>query len=232
MAKKLKSLSIFFPAYNDEHTIGCLVKKSFEILPKFTNNYELIVVNDGSFDQTERVLNRLSKKYPKLKIVNHRVNRGYGAALISGIKAAKLDFIFYTDGDGQYDVGELPKLIDKMEKDISLVNGCKIERNDSLLRIFLGKIYAFWVRIMLGINFTDVDCDFRLFRAKSIKGVSLTRNSGAICAEILLNIQKKGKIVSIPVHHYPRKYGKSQFFRFNRILKTILDDFWLWRHFK
>ena len=230
MEKPLSYLTVFFPAYNDEKTIGDLVHKAFRILPNVAERYEVIVINDGSADNTKSVLRQLSQKYKNFKIVTHSQNRGYGGALKSGFKSARGDFIFYTDGDGQYDVLELPKLVEKMDSQVDLVNGYKIERHDSPLRIILGELYALWVRLLLGIRFADVDCDFRLLRRRILRKISLTRNSGAICAEILAKIQKtKGVIASVPVHHYPRKFGNSQFFRLDRILETLIDDVWLWR---
>lgn len=229
MVKPLSYLSVFFPAYNDEKTIGSLVEKAFKILPDLAERYEVIVVNDGSLDQTTAVLEESAIKFTKLRIVTHHQNRGYGGALKSGFRAARGDFVFYTDGDGQYNVNELPKLVEKMDSKVDLVNGYKIERQDSALRIILGNLYALWVRILLGIRFADVDCDFRLFRRRILKQITLTRDSGAICAEILAKIQKaQGVIASVPIHHYPRRFGQSQFFRIDRILKTLLDDLWLW----
>ena len=229
MAKKLSSISVFFPAFNDEKTIGGLVKEVFEILPSIAQKYEVIVINDGSIDGTAQVLEKLAKKYKDFKVVTHEKNCGYGGALKSGFKATKGDYVFYTDGDGQYDVSELPKLVDRIDEGIDLVNGYKIKRGDSLLRIIVGQLYALWVRLLLGIRFADVDTDFRLFRRGILEKISLTCDSGAICAEILAKIQKaKGVIVSVPIHHYQRKYGSSQFFWPKRILKTIIDDFWLW----
>ncbi len=233
MAKSLTSLSVFFPAYNDEKTIGKLVEDAFDILPKIANNFEVIVVNDGSSDKTSDVLKNLSKKYKEFRYLDHKVNQGYGGALKSGFKAARLDYIFYTDGDGQYDVKELPTLVEKMNDGIDLVNGYKIKRQDPLFRIITGELYSLWVRILLGIRFADVDCDFRLFNRKILDKISLESNSGAICAEILLKIQKaKGVIVDVPVHHYPRRFGSSQFFKPGRVIKTILDDLHLWQTVK
>ncbi|PJE67421.1 glycosyltransferase family 2 protein [Candidatus Shapirobacteria bacterium CG10_big_fil_rev_8_21_14_0_10_40_9] len=229
MAKSLSFLSVFFPTYNDEKTIGGLVGETFEILPSIAQKYEVIVVNDGSTDNTGLVLENLAQKYKNLKIITHSKNRGYGGALKSGFENVLGDFVFYTDGDGQYDVGELPKLVEKMGEGIDLVNGYKIKRSDSLLRIISGQIYTLLVRLLLGIRFANINCDFRLFRRGILDKITLTRNSGAICAEMLAKIQKeKGVIISVPVHHYPRKFGTSQFFKPEKILKTILDDIWLW----
>jgi len=233
MEKKLNFLSVFFPAYNDAKTIGDLVEKAFNILPNLAVRYEIIVINDGSVDDTKSVLRELSRKYKNLKIVTHSHNRGYGGALKSGFKTSRGDFVFYTDGDGQYDVGELPKLVEKMDSRVDLVNGYKIERQDSNLRVILGNLYALWVRALLGIRFADVDCDFRFLRRRILDKISLTCDSGAICAEMLTQIQKaKGVIASVPVHHYPRRFGKSQFFKPTRIIKTLWDDLLLWRQLK
>jgi len=230
MAKKLSFLSVFFPAYNDEKTIGNLVEKAFQILPSVAQRYEVIVVNDGSIDKTAQVLMNLTQKYQNFRVITHNINRGYGGALKSGFKAAKGDYVFYTDGDGQYDVGELLKLVKRINKGIDLVNGYKIKRGDSLLRIIVGQLYALWVRLFLGIRFADVDCDFRLFRRRILEKITLTYDSGAICAEMLAKIQKnKGVVASVPVHHYPRRYGHSQFFWPKRILMTIRDDLLLWQ---
>ena len=233
MAKKLSSISVFFPAYNDEKTIGGLVREVFEILPSIAQKYEVIVINDGSIDETAQVLEKLTKKYKDFKVVTHEKNRGYGGALKSGFKNARGDFVFYTDGDGQYDVKELPNLVEKIDEGIDLANGYKIKRSDSWLRIVLGEIYAHFVRLFLGIRFADVDCDFRLFRRRILEKITLTYDSGAICAEMLAKIQKnKGIVASVPVHHYPRRYGHSQFFWPKRILRTIRDDLLLWWQLK
>ena len=233
MAKKLSSISVFFPAYNDEKTIGKLVDDAFEILPKISQKFEVIVVNDGSIDGTGKVLAGLEEKYKNFRIVTHSKNRGYGGALKTGFKNALGDFVFYTDGDGQYNVKELPNLVKKIDEGIDLVNGYKIKRSDSWLRIVLGEIYAHFVRLFLGIRFADVDCDFRLFRRRILEKITLTYDSGAICAEMLAKIQKnKGVVASVPVHHYPRRYGHSQFFWPMRILRTIRDDLLLWWQLK
>ncbi len=230
MAKKLSSISVFFPAFNDEKTIGNLVEKAFQILPSVAQRYEVIVVNDGSIDKTAQVLENLAQKYQNFRVITHNKNRGYGGALKSGFRAAKGDYVFYTDGDGQYDVGELPKLVDKIDEGIDLVNGYKIKRGDSLFRIIVGQLYALWVRLFLGIRFADVDCDFRLFRRRILEKITLTYDSGAICAEMLAKIQKNnGVVASVPIHHYPRRYGHSQFFWPKRILRTICDDLLLWQ---
>lgn len=227
---KLSSLSVFFPAFNDEKTIPVLIKKASALLPKITNDYEIIIVNDGSKDGTAAVLKRLEEKMPYLRVVTHKVNKGYGAALKSGFRTAKKNFVFYTDGDGQYDFNELKNLVVKMKNGVDMVNGYKINRADSVFRIVCGELYSKFIKLIFGLKIKDVDCDFRLIRKKVFKKIKLKKNSGAICVELVKKIQDAGfKIVDVPVHHYPRLSGRSTFFNPISILKTFIDDlslFW------
>jgi glycosyltransferase involved in cell wall biosynthesis len=149
-------LSVFFPAYNDEASLPALVDKTIEVVERVTNDYEVIVVNDGSRDGTAAVLETLRQKYaPHLSVVTHAENRGYGAALRSGFAAARKQFVFYTDGDGQYDVGELPRLIELMDGDTGLVNGYKLERHDPWHRIAIGFLYNRFARRLFGVQLRD-----------------------------------------------------------------------------
>src|SRR5687768_7410809 len=138
--KKL-SISVFFPAFNDAKSIGKLVKDACEVLTTLTDEYEVIVINDGSTDETGEVLEDLRKTHRFLKIIHHEKNGGYGAALQSGFQAALKELIFYTDGDGQYDVREMPLLFQKMNKSVDVVNGYKIGRADGKRRRWLGGTY-------------------------------------------------------------------------------------------
>src|SRR3989344_698908 len=170
---KKPSISIFFPCYNDEKSIVKLVKNAFKIVRKHTNNYEVIVIDDGSKDRSREALLKLAKEYPKLKLVFHRKNKGYGGALKSGFKTANKDLIFYTDGDGQYDVLELPLLLNLMTKDVNFINGIKMARHDPTYRIILGNAYSFFARWLFFLPIYDVDCDFRLIRKSIIKKIKL-----------------------------------------------------------
>lgn len=220
------SISFFFPCYNDAQTIGKLVLRADAILRRATNNYEIIVVNDGSRDESLLVLKKAKEKIPKLRIVNHLKNRGYGGALQSGFKAAKKDLVFYTDGDGQYDVFELPLMLSCMTSDIDVVNGIKIDRHDNEARIFIGNIYKSFVRNVFDLPIYDVDCDFRLVRNKFIKKIDLSINSGAVCVELIRKLHQQGaRFREVSVHHYPRLHGKSQFFKIRPILWTFVDLF-------
>lgn len=216
-------MSVFFPAFNDAPSIGPLVDAAFEVLALRASDYEVIVVNDGSFDGTGEVLASLEQQFsPRMKVVTHAQNRGYGGALRSGFAAASKDLVFYTDGDGQYDVRELNKLLDLMTPGTGLVNGYKLERNDPQHRILIGNIYNAFARILFRIKIRDVDCDFRLVRRELLEKFHLTSTSGTICVELVRKLELSGcGVVETGVHHYPRLHGRSQFFRVRSLLKTL-----------
>ena len=227
--KKLESISAFFPAYNDAATISSMVIATLLTLPKVTKDYEVIVVNDGSPDHTGDMLQELARVYPQVKIVTHPKNRGYGGALRSGIGASTKAWIFYTDGDAQYDPRELTRLVDAVTEDTDVVNGYKIARSDPLHRILVGRLYHHIVRVLFGFKLRDVDCDYRLMRRAIFDQVELTSTSGTICLEMVKKIQDLGyRFKEVPVHHFHRAHGKSQFFNFRRLFKTAIQLAGLW----
>jgi glycosyltransferase involved in cell wall biosynthesis len=226
---KSPGLSVFFPAYNDSGTIASLVITAIQSASKLTPDYEVIVVNDGSSDSTGQILDELARLYPQVRVVTHTVNRGYGGALRSGFGAASKEIIFYTDGDAQYDPSEMEALWQKMAPGTDLVNGFKISRADPLHRIIIGRIYHHTVKTLFGLRVRDVDCDFRLLRRSIFDTVRLEKNSGVICLEMMKKIQDAGfTIVEVPVHHYHRAHGHSQFFNFPRVFRTAVDVMKLW----
>lgn len=218
------SISVFFPCYNDAKTIAELIFKTDKILRSITNNYEIIVVNDGSKDNSLEVLNEVKQKVKSLKLVDHHKNRGYGGALRSGFTTAKKELVFYTDGDGQYNVNELPLLLSCLTPDVDIVNGIKLERQDDGIRIVLGNAYKSLVRNIFNLPIYDVDCDYRLIRRKIMKGIKLKINSGAVCVELVKKLQNNdGRFREVSVHHYPRLHGKSQFFKLKPLMLTSFD---------
>lgn len=223
------TISVFFPCFNDSRTIGKLVQTADKLLKQYTMAYEVIVVDDGSTDGSRQLLGKLKQKLTKLKLILHSSNKGYGAALRSGFKHARYELVFYTDGDGQYDVSELKLLLPLLTSDTDVVNGIKMERNDPWIRIAVGKGYNFFVRNLFGIKIFDVDCDFRLIRKSLLKSVKLTSNSGAICVELVKKLQHQGaRFREVTVHHYDRRYGNSQFFRLGKIIQTTVELTKLW----
>jgi glycosyltransferase involved in cell wall biosynthesis len=217
------SLSVFFPAYNDALSIPALIEKTFDVLAHYELDFEVIVINDGSVDDTGDVVGALQARYgPRLRLVTHRRNMGYGAALQSGFRAAEKDLVFYTDGDGQYDVAELPLLLEQMKPDVGLVNGYKVTRSDAWYRRILGSLYKAFMRALFQIHLSDVDCDFRLIRRSLLKSFDLTSTSGTICLELVHGLEQSGwRTVEVPVNHYPRLHGSSQFFRLRPLIRTF-----------
>jgi glycosyltransferase involved in cell wall biosynthesis len=224
-----KGLSVFFPAYNDSGTIASLVITALRSARKLTPDFEVIVVNDGSADNTAEILDELARTYPQVRIVHHPENRGYGGALRTGFATATRELVFYTDGDAQYDPSEMEVLWRQFGDEVDLVNGYKISRSDPLHRIVIGRIYHHTVKILFGLRVRDVDCDFRMMRRSIFDKVHLEKNSGVICLEMMKKITDAGfRIAEVPVHHYHRAYGKSQFFNFRRLGRTAIDVFKLW----
>lgn len=224
------SISVFFPAYNDEATIGPLVETALAVLPTLTDDYEVIVVDDGSTDATAAVLDELERTHPRrVRVVRHASNRGYGGALRTGFASAGKDLVFYTDGDAQYDVRELADLRPLLTEAVDIVNGYKIKRADEGRRKLLGAFYNRLAHLLFGIPVRDVDCDFRLLRRQALERIELFSSSGSICVELVYKLHRAGCVFAeAPVHHYPRLHGRSQFFTPRRVARTARDFFSLW----
>jgi glycosyltransferase involved in cell wall biosynthesis len=219
------SMSVFFPAYNDAPSLPSLVARTFSVLEEHAEDFEVIVVNDGSRDATAGVLESLGTHYgARLRVITHSVNRGYGGALRSGFAAATKDFVFYTDGDGQYDVGELPALVAQLGPYTGFVNGYKLERNDPRHRIWIGKAYNRFAAFLFGVQIRDIDCDYRLIRRQLLDSISLESTSGTVCVELVRKLEMTGwEFAEVGVHHYPRLHGRSQFFRLRSLIVTFFQ---------
>jgi glycosyltransferase involved in cell wall biosynthesis len=228
--RKFPSLSVFFPAYNDAPSLPALVRKTFEVLERYVADYEVIAINDGSHDNTGQVLEELRIEFsPRMKVVTHPQNRGYGGALRSGFQTASKEFVFYTDGDGQYDVGELPRLLELVGAATGLVNGYKLERHDPAHRIWIGNLYNFCARLLFRIQIRDIDCDYRLIRRELLDKIRLTSTSGTICVELVRKLELSGcGIAEIGVHHYQRLHVRSQFFLIRSLAITLSQLIGLW----
>jgi glycosyltransferase involved in cell wall biosynthesis len=167
--------------------------------------------------------------YPRLRVVNHATNRGYGGALRSGFAAATKELVFYTDGDAQYDPRELTRLVQSLRPDVDVVNGFKLSRGDGPLRTVVGRVYHRFVSLAFGLQIRDVDCDFRLIRRSALEGIELESTSGTICVELIKKLQDRGaRFAEVGVNHYDRPFGSSQFFRPSRVARTLAQLAVLW----
>jgi glycosyltransferase involved in cell wall biosynthesis len=222
------SLSIFFPVYNDWGTIASMVLLADRVARGLTDDYEILAVNDASPDHSSLILEELARKFPNFRAVTHHRNKGYGGALQSGLRNSTKDYIFYTDGDAQYDVRELVDLWKARER-ADLVNGYKIKRSDPLHRKVVGRLYHNFVKFWFRLRIRDVDCDFRLIRREILNRFDLTEESGLICVELVTKIHRAGcSIREVPVHHFHRMHGSSQFFNVRRVLRVLLGMIGLW----
>jgi glycosyltransferase involved in cell wall biosynthesis len=228
--QKQPSITAFFPACNDAGTIGSMVVSVTETLEEITDDFEVIVVENGSTDYTVQVLESLAERYERLRIFTHREALGYGGALRVGFASATKDLIFYTDGDAQYDPRELKALLSALTADVDIVNGWKIGRGDPFHRVVIGRLYHHIVKALFGFKLRDVDCDFRLIRRDVFDVIDLESDSGTICLELVKKLQDAGfQFAEVPVHHYHRTYGQSQFFNFPRLWRTgvqLIDLWW------
>ena len=246
-ASPTRGISVFFPCFNDAGTIPSLVMEALTVLRGITSQYEVVVVENGSTDYAWDVLDELERLYGpdgvdpvergRLRVLRYPCALDYGGALRAGFGACRYPLIFYTDGDGQYDVRELRALYATLELEeaaghqVDVVMGNKITRNDPLHRRFISWAYHHSMRRIFGFGVHDVDCDFRLIKRHVFDAITLTQNSGAIALELMTKVQLAGfRTVEVPVNHYHRAYGVSQFFRVGRIAKVLvsLAKLWWW----
>jgi glycosyltransferase involved in cell wall biosynthesis len=209
MAIPKLNISVFFPAYNEEQNLEALVTRTVETLRRLAAGWEVIIVDDGSRDRTPEVAARLVKQYPGVRHIRHEKNRGYGGAVKTGLQAAKLDWIFFTDGDGQFDIAELELLL-PATAEADIVVGYRLNRQDPMLR----KLNAFgWgtlVRTLFGLHgkVRDIDCAFKLFRRRVVDESEFKAEGAMISTELLVRAKKLGyRFKEVGVHHFPRKAG-------------------------
>lgn len=228
---RLPGLSIFFPFHNEEENIERVVGAALEAAAAVTDDYEVIGVDDGSGDRTGEIGDRLAAENPHVRMVHHGENRGYGGALKSGFAAATKDYVFFSDGDGQFDLGELPNLVELVaggECDLAL--GYRIQRADSFMRSLNAKLYKTLIRILFGLKVRDIDCAFKLIDRKVFEQVHLEAEGALISAELLIKARKAGfRFREVGVHHYPRTAGEQSGANFRVILRTFVEIGKLWR---
>jgi glycosyltransferase involved in cell wall biosynthesis len=220
------SLSVFFPCYNEQGNVERVVRNALKVLDELAVDCEVIVVNDGSADETGRIADGLAAQYPRVRVVHHPHNRGYGAALQSGFRAATKELVFYTDGDGQFDLAEMPPLLELM-RDYDIVSCYRLNRQDPLLRKINGWCWTKLVCLVFGLRLRDIDCAFKLYRRAIFDGMPLCSTGALIDTEVLARATRKGcRIIQRGVHHYPRTAGAQTGANLRVILRAFRE---LWR---
>lgn len=221
--KPLSSLSIFFPAYNDEHTVESLTKACIEVAGELTDDYEILIVDDHSPDGTGAAADRMAAEYPAVRAIHHERNLGVGQAMITGFTQSKKDYVFYTDGDAQYDVNELKTFVPYV-KDYDVLIGYRLKRAEGFKRIFTSRCFHLLNFLLFAGHFKDIDCSFKLLHRRFLEQIKFRTKSALVDPEILIQARKfKFPVKEIGVHHYSRKFGQSQCLRIRLIFSMILD---------
>jgi len=217
------SLSVFFPCYNEAENIEPLVAKTRDVLERLVADWEIIIVDDGSSDGTGRIADRLAGSDPRIRVVHHRRNRGYGAALRSGFAAATRSYVFYTDGDGQFDVGEIDKLLLRRDE-ADIISGYRKRRQDNLIRRINSACWSFLVQRVLGFRCRDVDSAFKLYKREIFDRIELKSDGALIDAEVLARATRAGyTVATVPVTHLPRVAGRQSGAKLRVILRAFVE---------
>ena len=228
--KQVKSLSIFFPFWNEEANLEKVVNSAIPVAKRVAKEWEILIIDDGSSDNTLKNAQALVKKDAHLRVIAHKGNRGYGAALKTGLTNAKYDYVVFTDGDGQFDFAEVSKFIEKIEN-ADMVIGNRIQRHDHPFRHLLMNLLKIWDYTFFGFYFKDIDCGFKMFTKNAVKKILPLSSEGAmITTEILAKaIRAHLKIEQVDVHHYPRKAGDQSGGNIRVIVRAIKESFALWK---
>jgi glycosyltransferase involved in cell wall biosynthesis len=226
------SISVFFPCYNEQDNVKNVATRAIEVLEAIGADFEVILVNDGSADGTGRAADEIAASDKRVRVVHHPQNRGYGAALQSGIRAAKKEYIFFTDGDGQFDIGELNLLLPLIEQ-YDIVCGYRLNRQDPFMRKLNGWMWTRLVCFLFGMKIRDIDCAFKMFRNEVFEGMTLSSGGALISAEILARAARRGyRIAEVGVHHYPRTAGKQTGANLKVILRAFRELFKLYNRIR
>ncbi len=217
------SISVFFPCYNEQENVGRTTEKAMTVLQELGTDFEVIIVNDGSSDDTGRIADEIANEDGRVKVVHHERNLGYGAALQSGFKAASKELVFYTDGDGQFDICEMPPLLE-LTADYDIVSCYRLDRKDPVVRRINGWCWTKLVCLLFGLKIRDIDCAFKLYRRKIFDNIELSSTGALIDTEILARATRKGySITQKGVRHYPRKAGEQTGANLRVILRAFKE---------
>jgi glycosyltransferase involved in cell wall biosynthesis len=229
---KLEGISVFFPAYNEEANVGKMVDAFKRALPQVAEDYEIIIVNDGSEDKTGEIADRLMKEDPKIRVVHHERNLGYGAAIRSGINACRKEYLFFTDGDGQFDVAQLSLLVPLIAGHDGVI-GFRLNRQDPWIRMLNAWAWNRLVRLMFGLKVKDIDCAFKLFHRRVFEDIHLESSGAMISTEMLVKIKKtRYELQEIGVFHSPRLAGKQTGANLRVILRAFKELFLSYKKMK
>lgn len=221
------SLSFVIPAYNEEANIERIVDSAYLFLSQNFERFEILLIDDGSTDNTHAVCNQLALKYgEKVIVLRHSQNRGYGAALRSGLFGAENDLIFYTDADNQFELSELKDFMNYID-DFDLVIGYRKDRKDAMIRKLSSRVFNRLIFLIFGLNIKDIDCSFKLFKKSALQSLSIERDEFLVDTELLVKAKLKNlRIKELPVTHHPRTFGRSTV-KFRHIFSTIKDILFL-----
>jgi glycosyltransferase involved in cell wall biosynthesis len=229
VTERVARLSYFFPAHNEEANLEGLVEEALAELPALAETFEIIAVNDGSKDRTAEIADQLAAAHPDVvRAVHHPTNLGYGAALLTGLGAARYELIGFTDGDRQFRVADLGRLTARLAATDApdVVVGYRIKRADPLIRTIYARLYRLANRTLFGLRVTDVDCACKLFRRPALEGLRLESGGAFFSAELLIKLQAAGRSVAeVGVPHYPRTAGSPTGAKPSVVLRAV-KDFW------
>lgn len=222
------SLTIFYPCYNEEANVERVTRQAVEVGRRVADDLEVLIVNDGSKDRTGEIADRLAAEIPEVRAVHNRPNRGYGGALTRGFKEATKNWIFYTDGDGQFDLNEIPKLLPLLETH-DVVSCYRLNRQDALLRKLNAFAWTTLVNTLFGIWLRDIDCAFKLYPKTFIDAIELHSTGALIDTEMLAKARNlKLRIAQLGVRHLPRTAGQQTGANFKVILRAFRELFKLY----
>jgi glycosyltransferase involved in cell wall biosynthesis len=223
---RLEGLSFFFPALNEEHHVAAIVEEALSVLPRFSDDLEVTVVDDGSSDRTGAIADELAKKDPRVRVIHHGTRRGYGGAVRSGLVAATRSWVFYTDGDRQFALEDLARLVAASE-DADAVVGYREKRADPARRLFVAWVYNHLIRLLFDGGWRDVDCAFKLFRRDVFTRVPLERvvsNGAFFSPELLITLRRAGvRVRQVGVRHFSRTAGEPKGAPPRVIVRAIRD---------
>lgn len=226
------TLSVFFPCYNEEKNVGTLLTNTLQFLPTISDDYEIIVVDDGSQDATAEIVKSFVRKNDRVRLIRHEKNRGYGAALRTGFDNCNKDYIFFTDGDNQFDISEMTRLLPYIEN-YDIITGYRMKRRDNFIRKINEFSFNRFVRLMFGLKVRDLNCAFKIYKKQVIESLKLQSTLAFINSELLIRAKKKGfTIKEVGVTHYPREWGTQTGANIKVILGTFRELFNLRRELK